>query len=143
MVREMTARDVEKVLPLYIDYYNAREGAQWTPETAGRRIRQVLGMDGGFGLLLEEDGPLGFVMGYFKQYDDLVSFMLEEIVIARDSQGKGLGTALLAETGRRARAMGAAGVELSAVNDQPHQRFYARAGYRDAKNLVMKVKWFE
>lgn len=143
MYREMTLKDVEAILPLYIGYYNACEDGEWTDETAGKRIRQVLGMDGGWGLLLEEGGEaLGFVMGYFKQYDDLVSFTLEEIVIDKDRQGAGLGTALLAETERRVKSLGAAGVELSAVNDEMHAHFYGKAGYGNAKNFVAKVKWF-
>lgn len=143
MYREMTLNDVEIILPLYIGYYNACEDGEWTDETAGKRIRQVLGMDGGWGLLLEESGEaLGFVMGYFKQYDDLVSFTLEEIVIDKDHQGAGLGTALLAETERRVKTLGAAGVELSAVNDEMHAHFYGKAGYGNAKNFVPKVKWF-
>lgn len=143
MYREMTFKDVETVLPLYIGYYNTCEGGEWTDETAGKRIRQVLGMDGGWGLLLEEDGAtLGFVMGYFKQYDDLTSFNLEEIVIEKDRQGAGLGSALLAETERQVRRLGAAGIELSAVNDEMHAHFYGKAGYGNAKNFVPKVKWF-
>ena len=142
MYREMTVADTAKVLPLYIDYYNICEGGCWTAETAGKRIRQVLSMNGGWGLLLEEDVPVGFAMGYFKQYDDLCAFTLEEIVIERGRQGKGFGSALLSEVENRVRSLGAAGVELSAVNDEAHHRFYARAGYGDAKNFVLKVKWF-
>lgn len=143
MYREMTLADTVKVLPLYMDYYNTCEEGCWTAETAGKRIRQVLSMNGGWGLLLEEDGPVGFAMGYFKQYDDLCAFTLEEIVIKRGHQGKGLGSALLSEVERRVKALGAAGVELSAVNDEAHHRFYGRAGYGDAKNFVLKVKWFQ
>lgn len=143
MYRKMTLEDTRGVLPLYIDYYNTCEGCEWTEKTAGKRIRQVLGMDGGWGLLLEDrDGPAGFVMGYFKQYDDLMSFILEEVVIERTRQGKGLGLALLEETEKRVQKLGAAGIELSSVNDEMHAHFYEKAGYRDAKNFVQKVKWF-
>lgn len=143
MYSQMTPADADRVLPLYIDYYNTCEEGRWAPETAGKRIRQVLGMAGGYGLLLEdENGPAGFVMGYFKQYDDLISFILEEIVIERTRQGKGLGSALLAETEGRVRKLGAAGVELSSVNDKMHGHFYSKAGYGNAKNFVIKVKWF-
>ena len=143
MYREMTISDARSVLPLYIDYYNTCEDGEWTEETAGRRIRQVLGMDGGYGLLMEDgNNPIGFVMGYFKQYDDLVSFMLEEIVIGLSRQGRGLGTALLRETERRVRELGAAGIELSAVNDGMHAHFYGKEGYKNARNFVQMVKWF-
>ncbi len=143
MYREMTISDARSVLPLYIDYYNTCEESKWTEETAGRRIRQVLGMDGGYGLLMEDgNNPIGFVMGYFKQYDDLVSFILEEIVIGLSSQGRGLGTALLRETERRVRELGAAGIELSAVNDGMHAHFYGKEGYKNTRNFVQMVKWF-
>ena len=143
MYREMTISDTRSVLPLYIDYYNTCEDSEWTEETAGRRIRQVLGMDGGYGLLMEDgNNPIGFVMGYFKQYDDLVSFMLEEIVISLSGQGRGLGTALLRETELRVRELGAAGIELSAVNDSMHAHFYGKEGYKNAGNFVQMVKWF-
>ncbi len=143
MYREMTISDARSVLPLYIDYYNTCEDGEWTEETAGRRIRQVLGMDGGYGLLMEDgNNPIGFVMGYFKQYDDLVSFMPEEIVIGLSSQGRGLGTALLRETERRVRELGAAGIELSAVNDGMHAHFYGKEWYKNAGNFVQMVKWF-
>ena len=32
--------------------------------------------------------------------------------------------------------------ELKAVNDEMHERYYGKAGYHNAKNFVMKVKWF-
>ncbi len=112
-IREMTTADIPCVLPLYIDYYNTQDGSCWTAETADRRIRQVLGIQGAYALLLEDQQEtLGFVMGYFKQYDDLVGYTLEEIIIARAFQHKGLGSRLLADLEQRVSAQGAACVEL-------------------------------
>ena len=72
-VCEMRMEDIARVLPLYLGYYNGREGCCWTEETAGRRIAQVLGIQDGYSLLLTEgEAVLGFAMGYFKQYDDCV-----------------------------------------------------------------------
>ncbi len=91
----------------------------------------------------QEDGNLvlGFVMGYFKQYDDIVGYTLEEIVIAFEHQNKGIGSALLQEIERQVRERGASCVELQAVLDERHERYYGKAGYRNASNFVMKVKW--
>ena len=143
-ISEMTLEDISAVLPLYIDWYNGCEGGCWTEETAGKRIRQVLTIEGSYSLLMrDEDGePVGFVMGYFKQYDDIVGYTLEEIVIAAKHQHSGLGSALLKEVENRAREKGASCVELQAVRDELHERYYGKAGYRDASNFVMKVKWF-
>ena len=141
-VREMKTKDIEKVLPLYIAYYNGKEGSCWTEETAGKRIRQVMGIADAYALMMEEDGAaIGFVIGYFKQYDDIVGYTLEEIVVETQHQNKGLGTRLLAELERRVKEKGAACVELQAVSDALHESYYGKNGYKNAKNFVMKVKW--
>ena len=95
-------------------------------------------------MLKDDEGEVcGFVMGYYKQYDDIVGYTLEEILIAHNHQDKGYGSALLAELETRVKEAGASCVELQAVKDEMHERYYGKAGYRDAKNFVLKVKWFE
>ena len=144
LVREMMVKDIPAVLPLYIAYYNGQEGSCWNEHTAGKRIHQVLSMEDSYALIIEEGNrALGFAMGYFKQYDDIIGYTLEEIMIAHPYQNKGLGSMLLRELERRVKEKGAACVELQAVNDAMHERYYGKAGYKNAKNFVMKVKWFE
>lgn len=143
-ISAMTSEDVGSVIPLYISYYNTQEGSCWTEKTAARRITQVITMNDSYSLILrdDEDNVLGFAMGYFKQYDDIVGYTLEEIVIAAEYQHMGLGTFLLKELEDRVRGKGASCVELQAVKDDLHEQYYGKAGYRDAANFVMKVKWF-
>ena len=143
-IKVMYTEDIDSVLPLYIDYYNNREGGCWTEETAKKRIRQVLNMDDSYSLLMkDEKGEVcGFAMGYFKQYDDIVGYTLEEIVIAYQHQNKGLGSYLLSELETRVKEAGASCVELQAVKDEMHERYYGKSGYHDAGNFVLKVKWF-
>lgn len=143
-IETMTLSDIELVIPLYIDYYNNIEDRCWTDTTARQRIRQVLTIDRAYSLIMKaDDGEVyGFVMGYYKQYDDIVGYTLEEILISRKHQNKGLGSLLLAELETRVKAAGALCVELQAVKDEMHERYYGKAGYFDAENFVMKVKWF-
>ena len=142
--REMTTADIETVLPLYISYYNEHEDCCWTEESAGKRIHQVLSIEDSFSLILEKnDSVIGFAMGYFKQYDDIIGYTLEEIVVAYEYQNKGIGSTFLFELEQMVREKGASCVELQAVNDEHHERYYGKAGYKNAKNFVMKVKWFE
>ena len=72
----MTLEDVKSVIPLYINYYNTHEGSCWTEETTQCRITQVITMNGSYSLIMrdDEDNAVGFVMGYFKQYDDIVGY---------------------------------------------------------------------
>ena len=144
-IEVMTLSDIEMVIPIYIDYYNNCEGGCWTETTAGRRIRQVLKIEDSYSLIMRDaEGEVcGFAMGYYKQYDDIVGYTLEEILISHKHQNKGLGSLLLAELESRVKAAGAACVELQAVKDEMHERYYGKSGYHDAGNFVMKVKWFD
>ena len=143
-INEMHVEDIDSVLPLYIEYYNKYEDSCWTEETAKKRIKQVLTTEDSFSLIMKDDNDIvcGFVMGYFKQYDDIVGYTLEEIIIAAEEQNKGLGSYLMAELESRVKAAGASCIELQAVKDEMHERFYGKAGFKDAKNFVMKVKWW-
>lgn len=143
-IRDITPSDIPSVLPIYIDYYNRVEGSSWTEETAGRRIEQVLTMKDSYGLMAERDNEvIGFIMAYFKQYDDIIVYSLEEILIKYEHQRKGLGSSFLDELERRVREKGASSIELDAVNDDMHEKFYRKAGYKGTDSLVLKVKWFE
>ena len=141
----MELKDIDLIIPLYIEYYNNYEDGCWTEETAKRRIQQVLTMNDSYSLMMKDiEGKVcGFVMGYYKQYDDIVGYTLEEILITHEHQNQGYGATLLAELEARVKEAGASCVELQAVKDEMHERYYRKAGYRDAKNFVLKVKWFE
>lgn len=143
-IEEMRLVDIDLVLPLYTDYYNNQEDGCWTEVTAGKRIRQVLTIEDSYALIMRDDAGVvcGFAMGYFKQYDDIVGYTLEEIIIAAGEQNKGLGSQLMAELEWRVKVAGASCIELQAVKDEMHERFYGKAGFKDAKNFVMKVKWW-
>lgn len=145
IIREMRTEDIASVLPLYLDYYNGCEGGCWTEQTAGKRITQVMTVADAYSLIMLGEGgqAIGFAMGYFKQYDDIIGYTLEEIVIAREHQRKGLGSKLLAEIEARVCKMGASCVELQAVNDALHEGYYGKAGYKNATNFVLKVKWMK
>ena len=96
-ILKMNLEDIDLVLPLYIEYYNKHEDGCWTEATAKKRIKQVLKIDDSYSLIMKDDNDIvyGFVMGYFKQYDDIVGYTLEKIIISYQYQNKGLGSTLL------------------------------------------------
>ncbi len=102
-------------------------------------------MDDSFSLIMKDDNHIvyGFVMGYFKQYDDIVGYALEEIIILYQYQNKGLGSLLLSTLELKVKEMGASCIELQAVNDEMHEKLYEKTGYSNVQNFVMKVKWFD
>ena len=140
--RVMTEADIEKVIPLFIDHYNNYEDGEWTKETTYKRIHQVWSREDALCFILENgEEVLGFVMGYFEQYDDIKAYDLVEIVIAHQYQKQGIGTALMLEAEKRIKEAGGAMVQLQAVNDEMHEQFYGKLQYNTCNNLVLKSKW--
>lgn len=140
--RVMEEKDIDRVVPVYIDYYNNHEDCQWTRKTTYKRIHQVWNREDSLCLILEEgDEVLGFAMGYFEQYEDLSAYDLVEIVIDYKYQNKGLGTKFMEEIEHRVIALGGKLIQLEAVNDEAHERFYDRLKYQTAGNLLLKSKF--
>ena len=138
----MTEADIEKVIPLFIEHYNNYENGEWTYETTYKRIHQVWSREDALCFILEKDEEvLGFVMGYFEQYDDIKAYDLVEIVIAHQYQNRGIGTELMLEVEKRIKEAGGAMIQLQAVNDEMHERFYGKLQYNTCNNFVLKSKW--
>ena len=140
--RMMAEEDIDRVVPLYIEHYNNYEGGEWTQQTTYKRIHQVWSREDSLCMMPERSGEVvGFVMGYFEQYDDIQAYDLVEIVIAHEYQGKGIGTKFMALIEAKVKELGGAMIQLEAVNDDMHNRFYGKLGYKDCSNLVPKSKW--
>lgn len=131
--RMMAESDIERVIPLYMEHYNTYDEGQWTFVTTYKRIHQVWSREDSLCMILEWGGEvIGFVMGYFEQYDDIAAYDLVEIVIKHEHQGKGIGTAFMELVEARVKELGGAMIQLQAVNDEMHERFYGK----DRKSVV-------
>lgn len=140
--RMMAESDIERVIPLYMEHYNTYDEGQWTFVTTYKRIHQVWSREDSLCMILEWGSEvIGFVMGYFEQYDDIAAYDLVEIVIKHEHQSKGIGTAFMELVEARVKELGGAMIQLQAVNDEMHERFYGKLGYRNCSNLVLKSKW--
>lgn len=141
--RMMAEKDIDLAIKLYIEHYNTYEDGAWTRETVYRRIHQVWSREDSLCMMLEDgsEEAVGFVMGYFEQYDDIQAYDLVEIVIAHEYQGKGRGTRFMELIEQKVREYGGAMIQLQAVNDEQHNHFYDKLGYKNCSNLVLKSKW--
>ncbi len=139
--RRMTEEDIEKIVPLYIEYYNNNEDAEWTTETTYKRIHQVWSREDAYCLVWENKNDIvAFAIGYFEQYDDCFAYDLVEIVVTTQLQNKGYGSRFMKELESCVKNEGAMLIQLQAVNDDLHNHFYGKLGYKDASNLVLKTK---
>ena len=138
--RQMQEEDIAKVIPLFIEYWNGT-GDEWTPELVYRRVWQVLGSPDSYCMIAEKGvKTAGFAMGRFETFYDLTAYNLVEIIVASEYQQSGVGTEMMSELERRVGQLGAAMVQLVSVNDEMHNHFYGKLGYKDATNLKLKSK---
>lgn len=140
--RIMRAEDLELLAPLYAEYFNSEEDSCWTPERAYKRLHQLLSIDGSYGLVAEEGGePAGFCIGCFQVFADLDAFEISEILVFKRFQGSGRGSEFVREVERRVRELGAPTMQLEAVNDEMHDHFYGKLGFKYSKTNLPMCKW--
>ncbi|WP_026528149.1 GNAT family N-acetyltransferase [Butyrivibrio sp. VCD2006] len=142
---DMTENELDEVVNKYIEYYNNCEDGCWTYEKAYKRIHQVMTTEDSMCLVqYDDEGSMtGFVMGYFKQYDDILGYFLEEIVVFSGYQGKGYGSLLMTKLEEKVKEMGANHLEFLSVNDEHHSHFYGKFGYYAADNFRIMGKHWE
>lgn len=80
-------------------------------------------------------------MGYIKEYDDLKSYFLEEIVIFNEYQNKGLVGLFLKELESHLLEMDVSLIELMSVNDEKHRHFYEKFSFAKGANLMIMSKF--
>lgn len=56
--RMMAEKDIDRVVPLYIEHYNNYEGGEWTKETTYKRIHQVWSREDSLCMMLESCGAV-------------------------------------------------------------------------------------
>jgi len=140
-IRVMTAEDIKDVIPLYLEEYNVYGGDSWTEYQAQNRLEQICNIQDSYCILAEEhNAVVGFAVGWIRTFYDLKSYYLEEIVVAHDMQGKGVGTAIMKDLEIRLKDKGVSMISLDAVNDDKHEHFYGKLGYKNVSNFVSKVK---
>ena len=91
----------------------------------------------------DDNNITGYLMGYFKEFDDIRGYFLEEVVIFKEFQGKGYGTDLMKTLEQEVRKNDASIIELNSVNDEMHKHFYSKLSYYETKNFVMMGKFLE
>ena len=139
--KSMNEENLGEAVKAYVNYYNTYEDGCWKMDNAYKRIHQIYSMEDSMCLLqYEKNQFIGFVIGCYKEYDDLCIYYLEEIVILHDYQSKGYGTKLIEEIERRNKEKGVTHMDLTSVNDSHHIHFYEKLGFKKCNNLLLYSK---
>ena len=91
----------------------------------------------------DDDKLVGFVMSYYKEFDDLKALYIEEIVVFKKYQNTGYGKEMMNHIEKEAIDSGVEHIELLSVNDEHHKHFYESLGYYSASNLSLMGKHFK
>lgn len=136
--KELEENDLDTLIEFYMNYYNA-VGGTWTYDITYKRIHQMVTMEDSLVMLqYEQEKLVGFLMGYFKYFDDSVGFFVEEILVKSDCQHQGYGTDLLSHLKSELSQRNCNWIELLTTTGELHQRFYQKNGYQVSKNLVLE-----
>lgn len=137
---ELAIEDLDILINKYITYYNV-EGGKWTYDLAKKRLEQIFLTPGFYGIgLYNKSELLGFAIGWFKQFDDIQLFYLEEILVFKEYQNKGLGSKILQKVESLVKKQGAQKIDLSTTYKDKHQRFYSNLGYKKSDFLIAMYK---
>ena len=137
----MQKEDIDSVIPLFIEYWNGT-GDQWTYDLVYKRIWQVLGSPDSYCLMaFEGENVVAFAMGRMETFFDLTAYNLVEIVVTKNCQNKGIGTQVMLELESRVKQLGVSLIQLSAVNDDMHEHFYGKLGYKNTTSMNSKGKF--
>lgn len=141
-IRGVTLEDLEQIKQDYLNYFNLKEGSEWTKEKIDRRFKQLVERYDYIGLGLYVDHVLvGFALGCYEQFDDMLITKLNELFISSSHQSKGYGTKLLKEYEAYSKRGGAVRIQLESANDKVHRRFYNQMNqFLDASSNVLKAK---
>ncbi len=139
-INRLTLEDIHKFAPFYQAYFNA-EGDRWTENLAYKRLHQMWSIDDSLCFKAEEQGFIyGILMGFLECFDDGPCFHIFEILVLREHQNAGIGTALIQTAEAEAKRLGAVVSTLEALTDLKHEIFYGRMGYQTKPDFAFKVK---
>ncbi len=138
-VREAQAGDAPHVVRLIADL--ARADSENSPITE-RYVNQYLSASGSCLLVAEVEGQVVGLLSYSVRpnlFHAADSGLIEELIVAEDRRGGGIGSALLSETLRRLESMGCAEVSVSTMPDnEGARRFYRSHGLVDEAVFLEK-----
>ena len=92
-------------------------------------------------MAFEGENVVAFAMGRMETFFDLTAYNLVEIVVTKNYQNKGIGTQMMLELEKRVKQLGVSLIQLSAVNDDMHEHFYGKLGYKNTTSMNSKGKF--
>lgn len=114
----------------------------WTIQTATKRLEEMMDNPHTRGLACYIDDELvGVILGRKEQYYDGVHFQIQEFYISNNTQGLGIGTALLDTFKAELSKEGITQIYLVTLKGERTEGFYNKKGFKtDELSILMNMK---
>ncbi len=142
-IKDLDISNINDAAKLYVEYYNNNEGSAWTFDKAYARIHKIVKVENSYSICIyKENCLIGFIMGFIRTYDDLLSYYLDEILVSKDEHNKNVGSMLIDKLEEELKKKNISMIELISVNDEMHKHFYEdKHGFYLATNHVCRGKF--
>ena len=144
-VRELGTEHIEPIKSLFAEIFTAEPwNDDWSdPSLLHGYILDLIGNRNSLALGLYEGGELiGLCLGSIMHWCSGIEYYIYEFCVRQTHQGKGLGTLLLQEAERFAKAKGANHIFLQTERGVPAFDFYKKNGFAELDGHVSLVKMF-
>lgn len=138
----MNRDQVMECAQLYVKVFNAEPwNDDWTMETSYQRLIDIFDTPNFAGVLYHEEGRLvGAAFGNIEQFYDGRHYMLKEMFVSPDLQGKGIGSAILRELEAKVKSLEVTTMILFTSKGNETSRFYLNNGFKEWPSMVMMGK---
>lgn len=138
----MNRDQVMECAQLYVKVFNAEPWNDgWTMETSYQRLIDNFDTPNFAGVLYQEDGRVkGAAFGNIEQFYNGRHYMLKEMFVSPEIQGKGVGRTILRELEEKLKAFGVTTMVLLTSKGKDTVRFYINNGFEEWPSMVMMGK---
>lgn len=145
-LRELGPEDRDAVTRFFVDVFSHEPwNDDWSDAAQLQSyIRDLTGQPNSLTLgLFDGDEMTGLAMGRIKHWFRGTEYCIDELCIARDRQGRGLGTAFLREMERYLTDHGIVQIFLQTDRNVPAYRFYLKNGFTEQQDHVSFAKYIK
>ena len=138
---QVTAKDLEKCAELFAHVFSQPPwNESWTIAQAKERLSFFLKTPNFVGLAAySSEEVVGFIYGNYEPFQDKRVYLLKEMSIHPNLQGKGIGSELIQELHVQLKKQKVSAIDLITAKDGKAANFYIKNGYSKSTEMGMYV----
>ena len=139
MIRQAKSSDLKQIVKILRTEYKKTFKETWSEKSAMKIIRGYFHTVSIF-VHLHEKTITGFIITRPVTWNDGLRYIVEEIAVSSDYQGKGIGRELIEHVEKFARKKGAVKIELFAGKKSKAFKIYKKFGFKESTDYVHMYK---